>query len=283
MSRLPSIASPEAISTLDIEAIITRMVASLVTAFAAAGVTYDVGNLEVDPAKIQAEVTAYEETLLRASINDAIKSNLLAFATGGDLENLGAFYGVTRLTDEDDDRYATRILLEIAGRSAAGPKAMYEAIAMAVSTDIKQARCSLIGETPELQVAILTSSGDGTPDQTLLDSVTAAVSDENVRVFSDVISASSGSQQTVDIEANVWLLPDAPQSTIDGLETALKDAWSSYSVFGTDLTLSWIISKLHVDGVSEVNLVSPVASVSVSDNNFVNIGTVTINFMGRLF
>lgn len=46
------------------------------------------------------EVCAYRELLLRQRINQAAKSNLLAFATGTDLDNLGALYDVERKEGE---------------------------------------------------------------------------------------------------------------------------------------------------------------------------------------
>lgn len=54
------------------------------------------GLVESDPAMKVLEVAAWRELLLRERINEAVKSNLLKFATGEDLDNLAEFYGVER-------------------------------------------------------------------------------------------------------------------------------------------------------------------------------------------
>ncbi len=48
--------------------------------------------VESDSAMKVLEVAAWRELLLRQRINEAVKSNLLKFATGEDLDNLAEFY-----------------------------------------------------------------------------------------------------------------------------------------------------------------------------------------------
>lgn len=60
--------------------------------------------LASDPAMKLLEVAAYRELILRHRINEAAKGQLLAFATGSDLDHLAAFYGVARLPGERDER-----------------------------------------------------------------------------------------------------------------------------------------------------------------------------------
>ena len=52
--------------------------------------------LESDPVIILLQVFAYRELLLRNRINQAAKANMLAYASGSDLDNLAAFYSVKR-------------------------------------------------------------------------------------------------------------------------------------------------------------------------------------------
>lgn len=54
----------------------------------------DVLALESEPLNINIEAESYREALLRLRINESVKANLLAFATGGDLDHLGDFYGL---------------------------------------------------------------------------------------------------------------------------------------------------------------------------------------------
>lgn len=56
--------------------------------------------LESDNYSALIECLAYRETLLRARINAAIKGCMLPYATGDDLDNVVAFYGIERLKGE---------------------------------------------------------------------------------------------------------------------------------------------------------------------------------------
>lgn len=93
-----------------------------------------------DPAYQVLAAGAYRELLLRQRINDAARQCLLAFATGTNLDHLGALKKVQRLivdpgdpeadppvppTYESDDDYRRRIALAPEGFSVAGPEGAY--------------------------------------------------------------------------------------------------------------------------------------------------------------
>lgn len=86
---------PNIIEPLNFEEIFSRMKEELISrdeSFTAL--------VESDPAIRILEVAAWRELLLRERINEAIKSNLLKFATGNDLDNLAEFYVVERENGE---------------------------------------------------------------------------------------------------------------------------------------------------------------------------------------
>ena len=75
--------------------------------------------------------SAYREMLLRQRVNEAARSVMLPLATGNDLDNLGALYGVHRgngsdETRESDEPYRQRLLLAPKSLSTAGSKAAYK-------------------------------------------------------------------------------------------------------------------------------------------------------------
>ena len=98
LSTLPP---PSVVETLDFEAILAAMLADLQArdpAFTAL--------VESDPAYKILEVCAYRELLIRQRVNDAARATMLAYATGADLEQIGALFGVTRLTITEADEEA---------------------------------------------------------------------------------------------------------------------------------------------------------------------------------
>ena len=92
--------------------------------------------LASDPAIKLIEVAAYRELLLRSRINEAARANLLAFAVGNDLEHLGAFYGVSRLPQEQDEPLRRRIRARIMGFANAGGAAHYRYWALSASPEV---------------------------------------------------------------------------------------------------------------------------------------------------
>ncbi|MBE3022940.1 baseplate assembly protein [Campylobacter sp. 7477a] len=60
----------------------------------------EISLLESDNYSALLETLAYRELLLRARINQSVKSMLLPFATGSDLDNVVAIYGIERLKGE---------------------------------------------------------------------------------------------------------------------------------------------------------------------------------------
>jgi phage-related baseplate assembly protein len=279
--NLSALATPEVIEELSFESILTAIMTDVQARFDAAGIDYDVGNLETDPVKIVAEAWAYREVLLRARANNAARANLLAFADGTDLDHLAAFYGVTRLVGEADAALRERILLAIVGRSAAGPEERYEAVARAVDARIIDAHIYQVAGGPALHCVLLTSDNGGVPDNTLKAAVLAALTADDVRSINDVITVGAAVSTVVNITADVWLRPEASQQIITDLPASIKAAWSSTARIGDDLALSWINSRLHVDGVSRVEVTAPVDSVIATDEEAIGIGTVTINYKGR--
>ena len=109
MIDLDKLAQPDVVEELNIETIYQQ----LVNDFKILYPNYS-AVLESDPVVKLLELYAYRESLIRARINNAAKSQLLAFATGADLDHLAAFYGVKRQDDELDKRLRMRTQFQIA-------------------------------------------------------------------------------------------------------------------------------------------------------------------------
>lgn len=104
-----------------------------------------------DPAYQILSTVAYRMGIRRQEINEACLATMLAYATGSDLDHIGANHGVERLVDtpedldadpvvpavmESDDRFRHRIQLKLESISTAGASGAYEYHVLSVSTDI---------------------------------------------------------------------------------------------------------------------------------------------------
>lgn len=268
--------SPEIIKTLDYEAILTATKERLVVNFAAKGIDYDVVNLETDPAVIIAETKAYDELLMYAAINDAARSNLLFYATGGDLDHL-VVSDVVRMTDETDARLRQRYILARLGRS----EERYKSAAMNAHVNVEDVSVYRTGSGPELGVALLSSDNDGIASAEIIAAVDTAIQTTSGRSINDIITVGSAVRTQVDITANVWIEHTADYSIISLLEDHVKSSWNALSVMGLNLVPSWILRELHRVGVQRVELVGFDAPIDVSDQEAISINSVTINYMGR--
>lgn len=250
MTVLSSLPAPVVLESLDYEAILAELIADASARFAAAGVAYEVGQLETDPVVIVLQAAAYREVLLRGRVNDAaVRANLIAFASGADLDHQAAFYGVARLEGEGDEALRERVVLAIHGRSTAGPEERYAYIARSADVRVKEVAVYRVDGGPHIRVAVRSNDNEGVPTQDILEAVEAAVTAKGVAVVSDDIEVVSGVTAIVDVAAKVWLLPDAPKAVFDALEAHLRSAWDQESSMGFDLNPSWIKARLHVAGV----------------------------------
>lgn len=281
MIDFTSLPAPTAIEVLEYEAILAELLADVTARFLASGIDYDVGNLETDPVKICLEAAAYREILLRARVNDAVKSNLIAFALGSNLDHLAGFYDVSRMDGETDAALRSRTVIAISGRSTAGPHDWYRSAALRADVRVKDASVYRVGTGPDLRIAVLATDNFGEPDAALLAAVELVVQSDEVRVISDRVEVVSATSATVNVAGQVWLQPDAPQSVFTGLEAELRAALAAEGGLGFNVAPSWITSKLHRPGVHKIVLTSPAAEVVLDDNAAAKFGTVTLTYMGR--
>lgn len=96
MSYLSSMPSPEMVEELDYEAIVSRKISRVREILKEKGISYQPS--EADDLMTLVEADAYEETLLRANLNERIKQMFLVYAVGSNLDHIGATrFGVERL------------------------------------------------------------------------------------------------------------------------------------------------------------------------------------------
>lgn len=241
----------------------------------------DVLNLVSEPIVKQALAAAGREVLLRARINDALRSNLLFYATGSDQDQLVIFYDVLRMLGETNEALQSRTILAIQGRSPGGPEERYRAIARAADVRVADAAVYRIGRDPTIHVAIYSTDNDGVADDTLLAAVDAALQVPGVKLVNDTIVVGRAVFETVDVAADVWLLPDASMTIIDDLPDILRAAWATETGMGFDFEPSWAAGRLMVSGVKKVDVTTP--AVVAAPFQALSLGTITPTYRGRAF
>lgn len=236
--------------------------------------------LASDPAIKLIEMAAYRELLLRARINEAARANLLAFAVGHDLEHLGAFYGVTRLPQEQDEPLRRRIRARIMGFANAGGAAHYRYWALSASPEV--ADVAVDSPAPgRVRISVLPTGHSDTVPEALLETVRATVLRDDVRVLTDTVEVVPVSLVPVTVSAQIWLYPDTPMAVFEGLAPRLARELAQAAVLGWDLTRSWLIGQLQQAGVHKVELIRPDTDIRIHSTQAVRLTDVQLSFVGR--
>ncbi|UIP93048.1 baseplate J/gp47 family protein [Wolbachia endosymbiont of Anopheles demeilloni] len=246
---------PNIIEPLNFEEIFSRMKEELVKSFTAL--------VESDPAMKVLEVAAWRELLLRQRINESVKSNLLKFATGEDLDNLAGFYGVERQKEEDDERFRKRIKAKIV---ACGSKEYYRYYALSADSRVKDA----LVESPipgKVQISIL-STQLSTASEELLKIVKKQVTRDDIRVLTDTVTVISCNITEIDIHSRMSISPVISEEEI---KKQFIKKFEANRRLGWDVTRSWIIANLFVKGVENVELIEPREDVVVLGNECANL------------
>ena len=270
---LSSLPAPTIVDSLDYAAILQEMVDDL----KARDVAFT-AIVESDPAFKVLEVCAYREMLIRQRVNDAARGVMLAYATGNDLDQLGAIFGTTRkvlvpaapaaipptlAVMETDTDFRYRITLALEGLSTAGPEGSYLYHTLKVA-GVKHA--TIVGPPTvtagNVLVTVLGLTGNGQPSATVLSNVTQALNAESVRPLTDAVTVQGASIQNYTITATIFTFPGPDSSVVmaEAQASAQEFATQNHKV-GNDINLSAVFAALHVDGVQKVNLVSPAANI----------------------
>lgn len=289
LSRLPP---PDVIESLDYESILAEMTAAVV---AVAPEMEPVMALETEPAVKVLQVCAYYVLLTRARVNDAARAVMLAFATGSDLEHLGALFGVSRAVIdpgdpdaappvpavlEDDTRLRSRIQLALEGFSTAGPIGAYLFHTLSASPLVLDAFVDS-PEPGEVRVTVLSTEGDGAAGSELLATVLAALNAEDVRPLTDLVSVQSASIVPVSIEAGIEIMSGPDPEVVLAAAQAAIEAWAvDVHRLGRSVRLSAIYAALHREGVKRVILAEPLADIEIAADEAPHVAGIALSIAG---
>lgn len=225
--------------------------------------------LESDPVYKLLETFAYRLAVEKQRRNEAIKGVMLAYATGNDLDQLGANLNVQRLVIEpanttttppstaileNDNDFRQRIQLSFEQYSTAGSVGSYVYHARSASGAV--ADVQVTSPTPgEVVLYVMGRNGQGTADDTLLNAVKKAVTDETVRPLTDNVTVQSAIIIPYQITATLELYPGPDAEVVKkNAYNALNAYCASVHRIGYLVATSGIYAALQQPGVQTVVL-----------------------------
>ena len=268
---LTAIEPPDVVETLDFEQIYQELIEHY------KGIYPDwTAALESDPVVKLLELVAYRELRLRARVNDAARSVMLAFSTGTTLEHLAALFGIKRLaikpTDpeggdelkEKDDDLRSRTQLAPQGYSVAGPEGAYRSHAL--NADGRVLSVSVISPAPcEIVVTILSREGDGTASDELVGIVTKALRADDVRPLAEKVTVRGAEIIRYRIRATLKFFAGPDRSVV------LAESRKRVQQYADDMhrmdmevTPDGLYAAIRVPGVQKVILETPPDGIKVT-------------------
>lgn len=260
MTTLPS---PSILPALDVSALKTQRLAE----FKQLLPTWN-AELESDPIVKLIELLAYVETIDNAEENSAILSNFLGYAEGERLDELAKFYQLQRLVSETDERFRVRLELHISGMSGMGTTDYYRAQALSVAVWVKDAHIST-GQFGQLFVTIWTAS-DAPQDAAQI--AFDYLSSKSRRMATDTINVSLATPRILNIRATLYRSVSTPVARVNDAKIALQASLDTNIGLGATLTKAWLIGRLAIDGIKNIELISPIDDLICAQNEYPLLG-----------
>lgn len=251
--------------------------------FTTAGIDWDTWMLRSDPINNMCRHAAYGDLLYVSSLNDTFRATLLDFAQGADLVAQATDWEITPLDGEamDDLRRRLRERKKGQGGFTDNWYARY-----AFSADPRVADVGVAGDSMGgVLVSILSTEENGVASEELLSVVTDALNLPTVLGDNDHVEVVPAVINIVNIEADVWLLPEAPADELATAEARLVAEFNAARRLGWDFTPDFAIAALRTSGVRRIVMITPDANsfVQAAANEAVALGAVTLNYKGRSY
>lgn len=270
------LATPQMIEVLDYEQLLANRKQQLIEKWQEESEREAIANIlarESEPLTKFLQENVYRELLLRNRINQASLANLLAFATGTDLDAVASNFDVKRLvvtpaTDrqsaimESDINLRSRVQMKFDSLSTAGPENSYRYHAF--SADGRVADVSVISPNPAyVTVSLLQKeAGKNIASAELIAIVEKALNAEDVRPIGDRVTVQSATIVDYEIEADLYIGKDPQTATLlDNAERKIKDYVNEQKRIGRSIYRSAIFAELHIKGVENVVIKKPVQDV----------------------
>lgn len=232
--------------------------------------------LEQSGTNIILEAEAYGEMIVRERINAAARASMLPFATGSDLDVIGARFNVQRMDGELDPRLRRRIQLSMESFTTAGSPGSYIFHALSTSLGVKDATAVAERGTGRVTVVIMADGSDPVPAGSLVDAVFDRLMSDGIKPLTDDISVLPVTKIPTDITANLTLYPGPDASlVIADVNKALTALRARVSQIGRDLKRSAVLAALNQEGVQ--NVVTDFQDINVGTSGVVWINSASVN------
>jgi phage-related baseplate assembly protein len=236
--------------------------------------------LEQSPTNIVNEAQASCEMIVRQRINAAARASMLPFATGSDLDVIGARFNVQRMDGELDPSFRYRIQMSMESYSTAGSPGSYIFHAKSVSTSIRDVTAiAPERETGRVIVTVMAEGSNPVPGSDIVDAVYDRLMSDGIKPLTDDITVLPVTKISTDLVANLTLYPGPDAALIIAdINKALTSLRNRISLIGRDLKRSAVLAALMQEGVQNVEI--DFEDINVGPSACVWINSASVNVQG---
>jgi len=222
-----------------------------------AGATEAIGILEYESEVRESNASFVEILTPKPYLKKIVQSSL--FVRGGDMEN--------------DEAIRRRIALSFDEQTTAGSKNSYKQLALKADSRIKD----VVIQSQIVGVVDIGIWSDSVVDDAMIERVLDSCNDETQRPLTDRIWVRAVESILVDIQVNLTLRENIDTVSIRATVTKILEDYLKDMRIGESLTISKIIRLSSVDGVEDVEVVSPTQSVIVAGDVVIKGNGVVVN------
>lgn len=272
--ELVGLPAPDILETLDYDTVFGQILAQFRTRY-----PQYTSIVEGDPGYAILQAIAWQEVMTRKRINDACRALLVTHAVGGDLDNLGALFAVTRqiVTPADpeadppvaevletDERLRDRIINTLEA-IVPGSYAWYRNYALEADARVYEAL--IVRTNPgEVTVYVQGIRPNTVPTSEILTAVRTYLQNDARRFICDTVIVAAVSTVQYTVTATVEVKESFVASDVLAkVQQKFATFAAAREVVGKPIPLSAIYEALVVDEVEAINLTSPTADVTVTN------------------
>lgn len=215
------------------------------------------------PEHIMIELISFLAGLNNTAIQQGLEGSLINYARETRLDEIGVLFGISRVLNESDSDYRTRILLAPATYTTAGTEEQIKAIVKLTDVSITDVSAT-VTTAPNVAVRFITKTG--LPSASLIAKVLAKLQDKKVRPVCVNFSVSAPTIINYTITASITAYADADIATLPTrCATALNDYIKLVRAsMGRDVVVAQIVGILqNVTGVYKAVVTSPASDLII--------------------
>lgn len=230
------------------------------------------------PEALFIKALVYFEVNKRLEIQKGFEQNFINYAESVNLDNIASLFGITRQSEETDERLRERIKLAPSQFATAGSVPAY--IYHAKSVDASIIDVAVVTVPPcTVNVYLLTVAG--LPSLALMASVLTKLTNPDIKPLCDAVAVLPPTEVEFAFSADVRLLTSANRTN---LETALNTAATNYTnslktKLGCDIVRSQAVAALSLPGVYSVTINSPAQDRILGRGEYAKCTGIVINIL----